>query len=384
MTSIGNQNRHQSSIVHGLCTALCLLLAPTVWAHGGEDHGEHAPAQPTLTATSGTAPQRLPDGSLWVPKPAQYRLGLRTIRTATQNHAQAIELNGKVLPDPNAGGRVQATQTGRIEAGPQGLPVLGQRVSKGQVLAYLHPAATSLELGNQQATLAELDAQYALAERKLERYTQLEGAIARKDIETARIERDALKRRRDAVRGSLTAPEPLLAPVSGIIASSSATLGQVIEARDVVFDVVDPSRLMVEALAYDASQLDGLGDATASAPNGTSMALRFAGAGRQLRDQAMPVLFRVVQAQAPLAIGQTLKITAQTRQTVRGMAVPRAALQRLPSGDTMIWLHEQAERFTPRIVSTAPLNDSTVIVLKGLQDGERVVTEGASLLSQVR
>lgn len=378
MTRIRNTN------LNGLCAALCLLLAQAAWAHGGEDHGDQAPAQPALTAASSTAPQRLPDGSLWIPKPAQHRLGLRTVRTSTQNHPQAIELNGKVQPDPNAGGRVQTTQTGRLEAGPQGLPVLGQRVSKGQVLAYLHPAVTSVERGNQQATLAELDAQYALAERKLDRYTQLEGAIARKDIETARIERDALKRRRDAVRGSLNAPEPLLAPVSGIIASSGATLGQVIEAHDVVFEVVDPSRLMVEALAYDTSQLDGLSDATASAPNGASIALRFAGAGRQLRDQAMPVLFRVVQAQAPLAIGQTLKITAQTRQTLRGMAIPRAALQRLPSGDTMVWLHEQAERFTPHIVSTTPLNDATVIVLKGLQDGDRVVTEGANLLSQVR
>lgn len=375
---------NHSRIKLALHTTLCLLFAPTVWAHGGEDHGDHAPTQAAVAGTSGTTPQRMPDGSLWAPKPAQYRLGLRTIRAAMQNHAQAIELNGKVLADPNAGGRVQTTQTGRIEAGPQGLPVLGQRVSKGQVLAYLHPAATSLERGNQQATLAELDAQYALAERKLERYTQLDGAIARKDIEIARIERDALKKRRDAVQGSLTAPEPLLSPVNGVIASSSATLGQVIEAHDVVFEVVDPSRLMVEALAYDASQLDGLGDASASTSHGASIALRFAGAGRQLRDQAMPVLFRVVQAQAPLAIGQTLKITAPTRQTLRGVAVPRAALQRLPSGDAMVWLHEQAERFTPRIVSTTPLNDSTVIVLKGLHDGDRVVTEGASLLSQVR
>lgn len=368
------------TLLHGLTA---LLFTQTVWAHGGEDHGDHAPATSAVATGQGTAPQRLPDGSIWVPKPAQYRLGLRTIRTTIQSHAQAIEFNGKVLPDPNAGGRVQTTQTGRIEAGPQGLPVLGQRVRKGQVLAYLHPAASSLERGNQQATLAELDAQYAVAERKLARYTQLEGAIAQKDIDTARIERDALKRRREAIRGSLTAPEPLLAPVSGVIASSSASLGQVIEAHDVVFEIMDPSRLMVEALAYDASQLDGLTEASASTLSGT-VALRFAGAGRQLRDQAMPVLFHVVQTQAPLAIGQTLKITAQTARTVRGMAVPRAALQRLPSGETMVWLHEQAERFTPHIVSTMPLNDSTVIVLKGLKEGVRVVTEGANLLGQVR
>ncbi len=119
---------------------------------------------------------------------------------ARQRHQTAQALEADVRRGYQAGGRVQATQTGRIEAPPQGLPELGQRVSKGQVLAYLRPASSSTERGNQQATLAELDAPDTLAERKLQRYAQLEGAIARKDIDTARIERDALQQRRDAVR----------------------------------------------------------------------------------------------------------------------------------------------------------------------------------------
>ena len=34
--------------------------------------------------------------------------------------AQSIELNGRVIADPNAGGRVQSSQSGRIEPGPRG------------------------------------------------------------------------------------------------------------------------------------------------------------------------------------------------------------------------------------------------------------------------
>ena len=35
---------------------------------------------------------------------------------------RSVELNGKVLMDPNAGGKVQPLNAGRIEPGPRGLP----------------------------------------------------------------------------------------------------------------------------------------------------------------------------------------------------------------------------------------------------------------------
>ncbi|WP_052162328.1 efflux RND transporter periplasmic adaptor subunit [Aquabacterium sp. NJ1] len=374
--------------------ALALLaLAAFIWtplaqAHGDEPHDDQPPpraAAPLSNAAlkDSTAPQRLPDGSLWVPKPAQHQLGLRTQAAQVQRHAIALELNGKVLPDPNAGGRVQATQAGRIEAGPSGLPMLGATVRKGQVLAYLRPVASSLERGNQQATLADLEAQYAVAERKLARYAQLEGSIPQKDIDAARIERDALRQRREAVRNSVSQPEALTAPVNGVLAASHVVLGQVVDARELLFDIVDPTRLMVEALVYDPAQTTGLSEASAVVPGG-EVALRFAGGGQQLRDQAMPVLFRVMRSTAPLAVGQTLAITARGQQTVEGVAIPRSALVRRPSGDTIVWRHDAPERFSARVVRFVPLDAERVVVTQGLQAHDRVVTQGASLLAQVR
>lgn len=279
-----------------LAIMVAAVLSPIAHAHGDEDHGD---AKPKAVAVVGvvsssdvSAPQRQPDGSLWVPKAVQHRLGIQTLLAQVQSHAVAVELNGRVLADPNAGGRVQATQGGRIEPGPQGLPVLGQSVAKGQVLAYLRPATSSLDRGNQQSALAELEAQYAVAERKLARYEQLEGAVPQKDIEAARYERDALKKRRAAIGASVSAPEALLSPVSGTVVSSSVVIGQVVDAKDVLFEVVNPTRLVVEALAYDAALTQGLSHASAAIPGGT-LALQFMGGGRQLRDQAMPLLFRV-------------------------------------------------------------------------------------------
>ena len=369
-------------------TLAALIGVPLAQAHGDEPHDDQPPPKTAATLSNASpkdssAPQRLPDGSLWVPKPAQHQLGLRTQPAQVQRHAIALELNGKVLPDPNAGGRVQATQAGRIEAGPAGLPMLGATVRKGQVLAYLRPVASSLDRGNQQASLADLDAQYAVAERKLARYAQLEGAIPQKDIDTARIERDALRQRRDAVRNSVSQPEALTAPVNGVLAASHVVLGQVVDARELLFDIVDPTRLMVEALVYAPAQTTSLSEASAVLPGGL-VTLRFAGGGQQLRDQAMPVLFRVMRSTAPLAVGQTLPLTARSQQTAEGVAVPRSALVRRSSGDTIVWRHDAPEHFSPRVVRFVPLDAERVVVTQGLQAHDRVVTQGASLLAQVR
>lgn len=387
------QSRAMEFTTLACATVVALAAAcasPAAHGHGDEDHGDPKPAAAAAAPTSGvlssvdaSVPQRLPDGSLWIPKPVQRRLGLATALAQTQSHPVTVELNGRVLADPNAGGRVQATQGGRIEAGPQGLPVLGQSVAKGQVLAYLRPAASSIDRGNQQAALADLEAQLAVAERKLARYEQLEGAVPEKDIEAARYERDALKKRRTAVGSSLTASETLVAPVSGMVVSANAVLGQVVDAKDVVFEVVDPKRLMVEALAYDAAHTQGLREASAALPNG-ALSLTFVGGGRQLRDQAMPLLFRITKSDAPVAVGQPLKVTAQTAQNLQGIAVPRSALGKNAAGETVVWLHMAPERFAPRVVQTQALDAQTVVVTSGLHDRDRVVTQGASLLAQVR
>jgi RND family efflux transporter MFP subunit len=370
--------------VRNTVALLLALFAGQAVAHGGEDHSHDA--QPVVVATQAGAtgnPQRLADGSVFVPKPAQRRLGLRTQLAATEALAVTLSFNGTVIADPNASGRVQAIQPGRIEPGPRGLPVIGQKVRKGEVLAWLKPVASSLERGNQQALLAELEAEFAIAERRVRRLDQLEGAVPQKEIEAAHFELAALKKRRAAIGASLAAPESLRAPVTGVISATQAVAGQVVEAREVLFEVIDPARLAVEALSYEASPNIKLNDAVAQFPAG-SVPLHYVGASRQLREQAMPLLFRVASVDAPLAIGQPVKVIAKTASRIDGIAVPHAALVKNAAGDDVVWLHTAPESFTPRVVKWTPLDANRVAVGSGLKDGDRIVVAGASLLAQVR
>ena len=234
-------NLNHGLTVCALATALFLGVTPA-FAGDGHDHGD-APA-----ATNSNGPQRLPDGSVFLPKPAQRQIGVRTLTGTEQSLPRGLELNGQVQMDPNAGGKVQAMAAGRLEPGPRGLPSVGQAVRKGEILAYVLPSAGSLERANQQAQLAELRAARTLAEKRLARMRDLADTVPRKDIEALESEVASLGERAQAVGGGLSGREALLAPATGVIASAHAVAGQVIDARELVFEVVDPGR---DAVAFE-------------------------------------------------------------------------------------------------------------------------------------
>jgi hypothetical protein len=367
-----------------------LVLTGHAGAHGDEDHSQSTPPAAITTVTTAaampgtsTAPQRLEDGSLFVPKAAQRQLGLRTRVAVVQELAVTVELAGTVVADARAGGLVQAGQAGRVEATGAGLPVLGQTVRKGELLAQLRPVLSSMERGSNLAQMAEIAAQLAIAERKVARYAQLEGAVPQATIDAARLERDALRQRRSALGSGLSQAEALRAPISGVVSAAHAVAGQVVDAKDVLFEVVDPARLSVEALAYDPLPAGGVTRASAAVPGG-ALDLAYVGSGRQLREQAQVLLFRVQPGGPAVAVGQPLTVLATTAARVHGAAVPRSALVKTATGETAVWVHTAAERFVRRPVTAQALGALELAVTQGLAQGERVVTDGAALLAQVR
>ena len=357
--------------------ALTLLAASLLAQAGpGHDHGDAPPA------ASGNGPQRLPDGAVFLPKPAQRQIGVRTQVSSVEALPRVSALAGSVVMDPNAGGKVQALMAGRLEAGPRGLPSLGQTVRKGEVLAYVRPGGEALERAGQAAQIAEWQAQRGLAEQRLTRLKQLADSVPRKEIEAAESELASLRARIVAVGDGLASREALLAPVNGVIASAAAVAGQVVEARELLFEIVDPARLRVEALAYDGAAAQDIAGAALAV---SGVKLDFIGAARALREQAIPLLFRAQgTGLQDLALGQPVQVLVHSRSTVQGVRLPAAALVRSASNQTMVWIKAAPERFEPRVVTSTPLDGATVAVSAGLKPGERVVSEGALLINQIR
>ncbi|HCY63673.1 MAG TPA: hypothetical protein DHV59_12770 [Oxalobacteraceae bacterium] len=346
-------------------------------AHG--PGGEHLDA-PAASGGSGLA--RLPDGSVNVPKQAQRRMAIRTLMVQEDDHPRVVELNGRIGIDPNAGGRVQAPFAGRIEAGPKGLPVAGQRVEKGQVLVQVRPVGEAIERGNQQAQLAEIRANRTLAEQRVKRLESLEGTVPQKEIEAARAELTGLIGRERAVGASIGGSEAITAPASGIVASANVLSGQIVDAREVLFEIVDPNRMVVEAVTTDVSLAGRIDAATLHGIPGVELTLL--GGGRSLRDGALPVNFRASAKNASLAIGQPVTVVAKLTDKVKGIALPAEALVRNPSNEPIVWIKSGAERFIAQPVESRPLDARTIVVTKGLAAENRVVVSGASLINQIR
>jgi hypothetical protein len=361
-----------------------LAVAPA-WASPGAHgpNGEHLDA-PAAASPAGLA--RLPDGSVNVPMLAQRRLGLRTLIAVASDTAATVELPGRVLMDPNAGGRVQTAVGGKVEPGPSGLPVAGQRVRKGEVLALVAHHVDPVTIGTQQSQLAELRAARAIAEQRMSRLVGLEGTVPRKDIEAARTELEGLLAREKAIAGTVGAKERLIAPISGVIARADVVNGQVVEGKDVLFEIVDPTRVLVEATTADATLGSQIAGATLSgAPGAEQVKLQVLGAARSLRDGTLPITFRASAAQAlPLVIGQSVTVVAQRQTSVKGYVLPAEAITRNPANEPVVWIKSGAERYIPQPVQFQPLDARTIVVTQGLGADNRVVVRGAPLIAQIR
>ncbi len=369
-----------------LALAAGLIACTTAWAAPGAHgpNGEHLDAPGAAVNASGLA--RLPDGSVNLPKIAQRRMAIRTVLAPQSEAAATVDLPGRVVMDPNASGRVQAVHGGRIEPGPKGLPVAGQAVKGGDVLAYVRHHAEPYALGTQQAQLAELRAQRQLAEQRVQRLEGLEGTVPRKDIDAARTEAKSLAERERSIGASLSSREALAAPVSGVIARADLVVGQVVEPRDVLFEVVDPARMLVEAATADASL--GARVAGASLQGLPDVSLRLLGASRAMRDGVLPITFAVSASRPgtalPLAIGQPVTVVLQSKERIQGIVLPAQAVVRNPSNEPIVWIKSGAERFIPQPVQFRPLDASTVVVTQGLSADNRVVVQGAPLIAQIR
>lgn len=386
---------HKSALLlRALAWAFVAFIASgSAWAapgaHGPD--GEHLDAPGAAARADGLL--RLPDGSVQVPMASQRLMGLRTVLAQAAQVPQTTELPGRVVQDPNAGARVQSPLTGQIEAGPRGFALPGQRVRAGEVLAYVRHLPDPLAGASLQAQLAELRAAQAQAEQRWQRLSSLEGSVPRREIEAAQAELHSLQARQQALSAGQRARVALRAPVGGVIARAEVLAGQVVEGREVLFEIVDPARLLVEASTAEVALGQRIAAATLAGVPGVR--LEPLGSGAALRDGLLPLLFRArlsppsagnatAAAQLPLALGQPVTVIVQRTDTLQGFVLPAEAIVRNPANQPVLWIKSGAERYIPQPVQFRALDASTVVVHAGLGADNRVVVRGAALLAQIR
>ncbi|MFZ0853196.1 MAG: HlyD family efflux transporter periplasmic adaptor subunit [Hyphomicrobiaceae bacterium] len=344
-----------------------------------------AVALPSVPATMATdVPQRMADGSLFVPKATQHLLSVRTVLAGESRAPRTVQLVGTVIADPNSFGRVQTGHAGRIEPANGGLAFVGKRVEKEDLLGYLQHHIEAYNKGNLQGEIAELEARIALHETKLARYLKAPLAVPPIKVDETKGEIEALRQKRKELLPTLAEREEIRAPISGVVSVANVVAGQVVDAREVLFEIVDPLRFWVEAIAHDVSVVSDLSAAFAVTNTGEKLPLQFAGLGLSLKQQAAPLSFRVGQSSAKLSIGKPVTVILQSSVELSGIVLPAPSVVRAQSGLPIVWVKTEPERFEPHTVRYEALDGQRVVIVSGLKPDVRVVTEGATLLNQIR
>jgi membrane fusion protein, heavy metal efflux system len=326
--------------------------------------------------------QRFPDGAVFVPKATQRVLALRTTFTEEANHPLTVDMPGRIIPDPNGSGVVQAAMGGRLIAPQGGFPRLGTPVKAGDVLGTVVPVLSAADTTGQAELKSEIEQSMSIVEKRLKRWRSIPNLVPRQRVEEAELEMSGLKSRLAALKDTPREAEKLIAPVDGVIASVQAVSGQIADPNVALFHIVDPKRFWIEALSYEAL---ALGDkATAQLADGRSFELIYRGTGLAERAQAVTIHFEISGDITGLRSGQFLSILANTTEQRTGIAVPRASVLRRANGQSVVYERTNAERFVPREVRVLPLDAERVLIVSGIEAKKRIVTQGAELLNQIR
>lgn len=333
--------------------------------------------------------RRRPDGSFFVPKPLQRLFDMRTQKVEMTKTALSVQLPGRIIPDPNAHGDVETSLTGRIEAPKTGLPVLGDTVKQGQVLGYVTPSVGVVDRTQVRREVARITNEIRITAESLELMKQFwfvpfrDGKIIQSEM---RLE--GLRRERSALLPMLQTQEVLRASTDGVISVSNAINGRIVHPGEKIFEIVNPNRLWVEAIAADpdvAKTAAAVDAAVAMTPEGQTLDVGFVGSGLALQQQAVPLMFRIDNPIPGLRVGRPVTVAIRSQHTSRaGIAVPRDAVVTGASGLDQVWEHIGPEVFVPRTVKTEPIDGRSVLITAGLNPGAQIVTQGTRLLVQLQ
>ena len=373
--------------------AATIVLAPTPsHAHEGHDHGEEK--KPVVN--TGNQPQRLADGSVFLPKPTQRLLNIRSALATLSDIPQSEQLLGKTISDPAYMGVVQAVRNGRISFPPKGLPVIGETVELDDIVATLTPVLTPEAQAGMTAQLGALTQEIAISEQRLSRLqaaSQIRvagqgsggnlSAVSRGAIEELEVQLETLQSRRDALSSISFGAVDLKASRTGTISNVNVTTGQVVSAGDTLIEIIDPRRIWVEAVAYPGQNTEFVSKARAFLPKNGSASLSFVSRSLSLTAQAETLYFRLEKSEA-VPLGTPVTVILEGDNKEKNLLVPRTAVVRGGSGLPVVWVQETPETFRPQIVDAVPFDGVRMKIKAGLNEEDRFVVEGASFLSQVR
>lgn len=371
-------------------------------------------APPTPVAPAPTPPMSAPPASelLAVSAPASTvevvlspeaisRAGIQTAPAEVVASQTTIQLPGTVMADayrevkvvPIVGGIVTKV---RVE--------LGAAVKRGAPLATLF----SPELAEAQTKYLSMRAMLAADHQKLQRTQQLVavGAASHQELEditavhaSHATEVEAARQRLLLLglsRGhveALTNPSQIVsdvtvpAPITGVITSRTANLGQVVSIGQELFVVTDLSQVWVIGDLYEQDFQTVHVGSEAALTTAAYPTLTLRGRVTYIDPRVDPqtrtakVRVEVPNAAGRLRLGMYATLAFTTPGGERTVVIPRAAVQIIGERQVVfVPVLDEEGKFLAHPVQVGPLRGALITIRSGVQPGEVVVTEGSFFL----
>jgi RND family efflux transporter MFP subunit len=334
-------------------------------------------------------------------KEQQWTLDFATEVAATRQLRSSLRVPAEVIPRSGGEAEVAAPFGGRLVVSSP--PVIGQRVTQGQVLAeLLPPTSAPSDLAGLELAREEAAAALELARRDRERAERLVGAGAApaKRLDEARTtEANAAARLRAAETrlaqydtSSAAAADArgvklfaLRAPITGVIQQADAPAGANVEAGEVVFRIVDLDSVYVSAIVPEAElpRIGSLSGAELEVPgrNQTRRLQRLVSVGRVVdpASRTFPVIYEIDNRDRGVAVNQAVYVNLLTAATRPATVVSESAIVD-DGGRPIVFVQVAGESFVRRPVTLGIREGGFVQVLEGVAAGDRVVKRGGHLI----
>ena len=321
---------------------------------------------------------------------------LETAPVAREVLVSTIDLPGEIVSDPDKTAKVSALVPGRIEA------VRfkeGQKVRKGEVLVVIKVP----DLGKAKAAFAATSAKAAAARRNAERLETLaeQRFAAAQEVLSARAEAEALEAEAKAAAEQLTAlgsdsagavasQLSLRAPLSGVVVSRDATVGQVVVGDQTFATIADLSDVWFLGRVFEKNLAAVRIGAPAEIELNAYPKERFTGSieylGKQIDPTARTIVARIALRNRDdllrLGLFGVARVASGPESRTPVLVVPRSAVTEVGQ-KLVVFVRQSDGDFDLHEVVLGAGALGRVEIVSGLREGEQVVVQGVFTLKSV-
>lgn len=275
----------------------------------------------------------------------------------------------------------------------------GQEVNKGELLAQIDPRSFDAQLQQALAQKGQAEAQLNTARRDLQRFRELvgDGYVSKQQLDTqaqivAQLEA-SVKASEAAVQNARISQgfARITAPISGITGLRLVDVGNLVDAGTTGGLVVVTQIRPISVLFTLPEQ--SLGDIRAAGGQGLQVLAYDRDNARKLARGELTVIDNqidqstgTIRLKATFANddkalwpGQFVNMRLLVRTEANGLVIPANAVQRGPDGD-FVYLAGKDDKgeaiAEKRDIRVARSESGTALIASGLNDGDRIVTDG--------